>query len=229
MFTKKFNTSIMVVLFSFYFTPVNAEAPSGPHIEISAGYDSLSLGKGIDSSSGVRYGLEAGYDVPLGSNVALGFNVGLSDTSAKSRQQISVFIPGAGPVISPFPPALPTPTRVIDIETSAGRELYVGGGLTASLSRKLNISAKAGYTNLRLKTTAMVQSTGAVVAGPIPSGPLLAPISATASDNLNGVRLGFGGQLELTKSLFLGVEYSYANYEADVSRNQLLTSLGVRF
>jgi len=220
------NNSIALITFTlFYSVPANAEIASGARGEIAGGYESLSLGNGLNSGSGFRYGFEAGYDRALSKDMALGFDAGVAGGTAKSNQNISLAIPSAGPALTPFPTPFPGPTTTINIRTSQGRELYAGGRLTASLSSKFNIFAKAGYTNLRLKSTTTAFGAGA---GPVAPGPSLS-LSATVSENLDGVRLGVGGQFTLTKSLFLGTEYSYSNYEADVSRNQLLASLGFRF
>ena len=98
----------------------------------------------------------------------------------------------------------PTPTDSI----KAKRDLYAGGRLTTALSDKVNLYFKAGYTNARFRAT-----TGGV----------------SDSGNLDGVRGGAGLQFAIGKSAYIGGEYRYSNYEADVSRHQGVLALGVRF
>lgn len=98
----------------------------------------------------------------------------------------------------------PTPTDSI----KAKRDLYAGGRLTAALSDKVNLYFKAGYTNARFRAT-----TGGV----------------TDSGNLDGVRGGAGLQFAIGKAAYIGGEYRYSNYEADVTRHQGVLALGFRF
>ena len=99
---------------------------------------------------------------------------------------------------------------------SAGRDLYAGARLTVAASDKVNVYFKAGYTNARLKAS---------VAGTIDG------VSGSISDAANGdgVRLGAGAQFAIRGNTYLGLEYRYSNYEADVTRNQLAATVGFRF
>jgi len=81
----------------------------------------------------------------------------------------------------------------------AERDIYVGGRIGASLGSAL-VYAKAGYTNFRL-----------------------------GGANGDGFRAGAGVEYALGGNLFLKGEYRYSNYEADVSRNQVVAGLGIRF
>jgi outer membrane immunogenic protein len=96
----------------------------------------------------------------------------------------------------------------------AARDLYVGGriGQVVAGGRGL-IYAKAGYTNARVKLT---ENDG--------DGQY-----TLAHDNLDGVRLGVGGEYGLTRNTFLKAEYRYSNYEQGFSRNQVVGGFGVRF
>lgn len=98
----------------------------------------------------------------------------------------------------------PTPTDSI----KAKRDLYAGGRLTTALSDKVNLYFKAGYTNARFRAT---------------SG------GVTDSGNLDGIRGGAGLQFAIGKSAYIGGEYRYSNYEADVTRHQGVLALGLRF
>jgi outer membrane immunogenic protein len=91
---------------------------------------------------------------------------------------------------------------------AAGRDLYAGVRLTTALSDKANLYFKAGYTNARLKVE-----------------------TATLTDAANGdgVRAGAGIQFMLGEKMYVGGEYRYSNYEADLTRHQGVATLGFRF
>jgi len=96
----------------------------------------------------------------------------------------------------------------------AARDLYVGGrvGKVVAGGRGL-LYASAGYTNARMKLT---ENDG--------DGQF-----TLDHENLDGVRLGVGGEYSLTRNTFLKAEYRYSNYEQGFSRNQLVGGFGVRF
>jgi outer membrane immunogenic protein len=91
---------------------------------------------------------------------------------------------------------------------SAGRDLYAGVRLTTALSDKTNLYFKAGYTNARIK----VETAG-----------------LTDAANGDGIRGGVGLQFMVGKSMYVGGEYRYSNYEADLTRHQGVATLGFRF
>lgn len=91
---------------------------------------------------------------------------------------------------------------------AAGRDLYAGVRLTTALSEKTNLYFKAGYTNARIK----VETAG-----------------LTDAANGDGVRGAAGLQFMVGKSMYVGGEYRYSNYEADLTRHQGVATLGFRF
>jgi outer membrane immunogenic protein len=95
---------------------------------------------------------------------------------------------------------------------SAGRDLYVGGRVTGAVTDKLNLYAKVGYTNARF--------TGSTTIG---------GATTRASGNADGIRGGLGLQYALGDKAYVGAEYRYSNYEADLSRHQLVGTIGFRF
>lgn len=101
---------------------------------------------------------------------------------------------------------------VDSVELSAGRDLYAGARVTFALSPAVNLYMKAGYTNARF--------TGTITNGP--------DITSERA-NADGVRGGAGLQFALNSNLYVGGEYRYSNYEADVSRHQAVATLGLRF
>lgn len=98
------------------------------------------------------------------------------------------------------------------LDVSIGRDLYVGGRVTTAISDSFNLYGKVGYTNARVKAR---YSNGTD--------------SFSETDNGDGIRAGVGGQFALAGNSYLGLEYRYSNYEADVERHQVAASLGFRF
>ena len=173
------------VAFAALATPAAAAAPNGGRIEAIVGYDSVSfdLGLGDDSTSGVVYGLGAGYDFGVGEKVSLGLDIEAADSTTEIEF---------------------TPTDRI----FSGRDLYAGARLTAALSEKANLYFKAGYTNARIKV-----ETGGVTDGA----------------NADGIRGGVGLQFLVGKSMYVGGEARYSNYEAGLERIQGVANIGFRF
>jgi outer membrane immunogenic protein len=93
-------------------------------------------------------------------------------------------------------------------EVKAGRDLYAGGRVTFAVSPTANLYLKGGYTNARFKAT---------------DG------EDRFAENVDGFRIGAGGQLTLAGKAYVGAEYRYSNYEAGLSRNQVALTVGTRF
>ncbi len=87
----------------------------------------------------------------------------------------------------------------------AGRDLYAGARLGYVLSDSAMLYTKAGYTNARVSSPGL------------------------GGENGNGVRVGAGIEYKLSDNMFARGEYRYSNYEAGVTRNQGLVSLGMKF
>ena len=96
-----------------------------------------------------------------------------------------------------------------DTRISVGRDLYVGGRATFAVSPAANLYVKAGYTNARLKIS---DDSG-----------------FSASENGDGIRGGVGAQFMIGGNAYVGAEYRYSNYEADISRHQVVGNIGFRF
>lgn len=172
------------VALAAFATPAAAAAPAGGRIEAIVGYDSLSfdLGTGDDSTSGILYGIGAGYDFAVGEKASLGLDLEAADSTT-------------------------------DIDAGAdrafaGRDLYAGARLSVALSDTANLYFKAGYTNARI---------GATVGG------------VTDAANADGVRAGAGVQFAVGKSMYIGGEARYSNYEAGLERLQGVANIGFRF
>ncbi|GAA4039410.1 hypothetical protein GCM10022281_20370 [Sphingomonas rosea] len=91
----------------------------------------------------------------------------------------------------------------------AGRDLYAGGRVSFPLGADgSNVYLKGGYTNARVTATNGIVS---------------------ASEDLDGYRIGGGAQFALTGKAYVGGEYRYSNYEQGVERHQLALNVGTRF
>lgn len=98
----------------------------------------------------------------------------------------------------------------------ADRDVYAGVRVGYVVMPKLLLYAKAGYTNGRFSDR-FDQTTGGTV------------VTVTDHTNRSGVRGGVGAEYALTPRFFLTSEYRYSNYSGDVSRNQIIGGVGVRF
>ena len=92
-------------------------------------------------------------------------------------------------------------------DIDAARDIYVGGRATFALNESFNLYVKGGYTNQRVKVEAF---------------------GTSDSTNFDGFRAGLGAQYNLG-GFYIGGEYRYSNYEDDLSRNQVMALVGVRF
>jgi len=96
---------------------------------------------------------------------------------------------------------------------SAGRDISLGGRIGWNVSEKGKLYALAGYTNARFKSS-VTSASGA---------------KSSESDNLDGFRLGAGYEHQISGGLYGKAEYRYSNYEAGLSRHQILFGVGTRF
>lgn len=92
-------------------------------------------------------------------------------------------------------------------EIRTGRDAYVGGRVTLPVSTAANLYVKGGYTNLKVKGEAN---------------------GVDDSFNLDGYRLGAGGQFGVGRGAYVGGEYRFSDYEDDVTRHQFAVTLGTR-
>lgn len=176
--------------------PAAAEAPAGVRIEAVAGIESATFdhfGSRNDvSESGAVYGLGVGYDIPLGPAVSLGLDLEGTDSGTGFRETSTLFS--------------------TDLRTEFGRDLYAGGRVAVAVSDALNLYAKAGYTNLRIRSDF--------------TSPTFAEIT---EHNEGGVRAGAGAQIAVGGNAYVGAEYRFSSYNADLMRHQGVATLGFRF
>ncbi len=93
-----------------------------------------------------------------------------------------------------------------------GRDLAVVARVGANLSETDQLYVLAGYTNARVKAT---YDDGVD--------------RYSAGANGDGLRLGAGYKHNFAGNLFGKIEYRYSNYEADVSRHNVLAAIGMNF
>jgi outer membrane immunogenic protein len=105
-----------------------AQPFSGPRVEGIVGYDNVDV-EG-ESSDGVTYGAQIGYDVQSGNGV-FGIEGEVSDSTV---DECVADVDATGD----------------ELCAQAGRDLYVGGRAGATLSPNLLVYGKAGYTNARV-------------------------------------------------------------------------------
>ena len=100
----------------------------------------------------------------------------------------------------------------ITARVSPGRDIFLGARLTGKVADRVAVYARGGYVNGRAE--ASVSAPG---------------FNDVASGNLDGFRLGAGGQYLLGEKAYVGAEYRYTNYEGDFTRHQVLATFGYRF
>lgn len=93
-------------------------------------------------------------------------------------------------------------------ELQVKRDIEAGVRLGFKVGEQALLYAKAGYTNARVTAEAF---------------------GFSLSDELDGVRVGVGGEYAYGERGFAKVEYRYSNYESGFERSQLLLAIGTRF
>lgn len=90
------------------------------------------------------------------------------------------------------------------VSEKAKRDLAIGGRVGVVLGGSNLLYAKAAYTNARYSVNGL-------------------------SGNFDGVRVGAGVEHQLGSRAFVKAEYRYSNYEAGLTRNQVIAGVGLRF
>ena len=176
--------------------PATAAAPSGVRVEAVIGYESAELddfGSRDDvAQSNVLYGVGVGYDLPVSAALSLGVDLEATESEVAWREVSTLFS--------------------TELNARLGRDLYVGGRITAAVSDGVNVYAKAGYTSV--STTFDFTS------------PTFAEVRE--SDE-GGVRAGAGLQFAVGRNAYVGAEYRFSSYDAELTRHQGVGTLGFRF
>jgi outer membrane immunogenic protein len=96
-----------------------------------------------------------------------------------------------------------------------GRDLSIGGRIGTPVADNILVFASAAYTNARVKATYEDFD------GILPS--------EKEGANADGVRFGGGAEIAFDYNMYAKAEYRYSNYEAGLSRHQILAGVGIRF
>lgn len=104
-----------------------------------------------------------------------------------------------------------------------GYDVALGGGWVAGATAEVGDTEKTGR---ELSATARV---GKVVSGALLYGTAGYTNLAVAGEKLDGLRLGAGVELPLTKVANAVVEYRYSDYEGGLKANQVTVGLAFRF
>lgn len=101
-------------------------------------------------------------------------------------------------------------------EASAERDIEIAARLGYKVTDNVLVYAKAGYSNARFDEVLTVGGT-------------TGNTRTEVSEELDGVRVGGGIEVAISKGLFAKTEYRYTDYEQDVSRHQVMGAIGYRF
>ncbi len=198
---------------------VITDTPSGPRIELRAGWDRLDLvaetregGDRIETSfgdSGVTYGTEIGYDYVHGVSV-IGLYAGIARSSLSTCEDL---LAGA----SVYARECEKP----------GREISVGGRVGFVTGANSLVYLKGGYSNASARYTYDDRYE--------PS------YSFSQTETFDGFHVGAGGEAGLGRHAYGKLEYLYTNYggarysidgyqiDTGIERHQITAGLGYRF
>lgn len=194
------------------------DTPGGFRVGVIGGLDITRPGSSEDtdiegddqSAEGFLYGVEAGYDLPVG-GVVLGVEAELNDSTAKTR------INRADPNTFGYG------------SVTAGRDIYAGVRVGVPVSPGTLLYAKGGYTNARLNVLAADGSTELEDQNFQLDGWRLGA----------GVEKSFGnnmyGKVEYRYSNYTKGDFQYSDgtttntFGVDTDRHQIVAGVGVRF
>jgi outer membrane immunogenic protein len=176
---------------------------SGFRIEAVAGYDNEGVdydddvfGGGKRDDDGFILGAGAGYDFQMGQFV-FGPEAEFTESTLDREYQEQ----GARP-------ALPVATPIsATYNIEGGGDIYLGGRAGFAVSPAFLVYGKIGYSWHKLAIEGSGSDNGT-------------PFTIDEQIDLGGLRLGAGGELDLTESFYGKIEYRYSNYnEGDFDVN----------
>lgn len=203
---------------TFFSAPAMAQdAPSGFRVAAIGGLDIVRPGSTEDSdvdgddqsAEGFLYGIEAGYDLPLGGAV-LGIEAELSDSTAKTRADRS------------------DPNFFGYGEVASGRDIYVGARLGFAAAPGTLVYGKAGYTNARLNVLVDQGTTESDSNFELEGWRVGAGVERQIGANTFA-------KLEYRYSNYTEGDFQLANgatsdrFEVDTDRHQVVAGVGFRF
>jgi len=192
-------------------------APSGFRVGVVGGLDIVRPGDSEDSRirgddqsiEGALYGVEAGYDIPLG-GVVLGIEGELSGSTAKVTTDTS------------------DPNYFGYGRVKAGRDIYVGARVGVPVGTGTLLYAKGGYTNARLNVTADNGTTTQDENFQLDGWRLGAGVEKSIGSNTYA-------KLEYRYSNYTNADFQFANgavtdtFDVDTDRHQIVAGVGFRF
>lgn len=193
------------------------DVPSGFRVGVIGGLDIVRPGSTEDSDvegddqsiEGFQYGVEAGYDLPLGGAV-LGVEAELSDSTGKTRTNTS------------------DPNFFGYGEVGTGRDIYVGARLGVPVGTGTLAYVKGGYTNARLNVVADNGTTTLDENFELDGWRLGAGVEKSIGRNTYA-------KLEYRYSNYTDADFQFANgattdtFEVDTDRHQIVAGVGFRF
>lgn len=196
----------------------DSTAPSGFRVGVVTGLDIVRPGSSEDSDisgddqsiEGFQYGVEAGYDVPIGTNVVAGIEAELSDSTAKTKNNTS------------------DPNFFGYGSVKTGRDIYVGARLGYMVAPTTMLYAKGGYTNARLDVTAGRNNALTDENFQLDGWRVGAGVEQSLGRNTYA-------KLEYRYSKYTDADFQYANgattdtFSVDTDRHQIVAGVGVRF
>jgi outer membrane immunogenic protein len=203
---------------TFFAAPAMAQdTPSGFRAGVIGGLDIVRPGSTEDSDvdgddqsiEGFQYGIEAGYDLPLG-GVVLGVEAELSDSTGKTRT------------------ATTDPNFFGYGEVGTGRDIYVGARLGVPVGTGTLLYAKGGYTNARLNVVADNGTDTLDENFELDGWRLGAGVEKSIGRNTYA-------KLEYRYSNYTDADFQFANgattdtFEVDTDRHQIVAGVGFRF
>jgi outer membrane immunogenic protein len=193
------------------------DTPSGFRAGVIGGLDIIRPGSTEDSDvdgddqsiEGFQYGIEAGYDLPLGGAV-LGIEAELSDTTGKTR------VDSTDPNFFGYG------------EVGTGRDIYVGARLGVPVGTGTLLYAKGGYTNARLNVLASNGTEELEENFELDGWRLGAGVEKSIGTNTYA-------KVEYRYSNYTDADFQFANgtttdtFEVDTDRHQIVAGVGFRF
>jgi outer membrane immunogenic protein len=193
------------------------DTPSGFRAGVVGGLDIVRPGSTEDSDvdgddqsiEGLQYGIEAGYDIPLG-GVVLGVEAELSDSTGKTRTETT------------------DPNFFGYGEVGTGRDIYVGARLGVPVGTGTLLYAKGGYTNARLNVVADNGTDTLDENFELDGWRLGAGVEKSIGTNTYA-------KVEYRYSNYTDADFQFANgattdtFEVDTDRHQIVAGVGFRF
>ncbi|MEP9358520.1 outer membrane beta-barrel protein [Sphingomonas sp. KR3-1] len=208
------STAVAAPAFAQDSTPSNG----GFHVGVIGGLDILRPGSTEDSdlrgddqsTEGFLYGVEAGYDIPLGDKAFIGIEGEASKATGKVRYDT------------------PDPNDFGYGQVKTGRDLYVGGRVGFMASPSTKIYAKAGYTNAQLNLLASDGTSRLEDRYNLDGWRVGAGVEKSIGSNTYA-------KLEYRYSNYKDANFEYANgattnqFNVDTDRHQIVAGVGFRF